>query len=437
MTVQIHLEGVVGDFLKGWAFDEDAPDTPVVVEVVAAGRHSGTAVADLERKDLESDDRPHTRIGFRFQLLASLLTGREEEFTVRVANDPHDTAGETRRLMTTRLAFATPAGKPWVESLVNPAAPIDVDRGEIDESISLFERGEIDEAIGLARRAFRANRDLFVVDTGIVDAVSRHVGVKTFEELMADRRHDWFETDNHSVWQRRLEKKEAMQRFARRDLVEIPRQIAHFSDPADLLDLDLPARYVAKPDGLASAKGVYAVSGGVNVFTGKTTSPERIVANWRRLATSTDRIDMFIVEEFVADRFAPHANVIPLDYKFYVFGGVAGFLEVFDRNHPQPSRTPYSLGWQPLPQPLEVGRVLGPVIHRPDNLQELIDVAERLGQDVGAFCRVDLFNGERGPVLGEITMLPANGKNRTPYANRLAQQAYVVFEDQQLWAVDR
>lgn len=436
MTVRIHLDLVVGDILRGWAVDDDAPDVPVVLQILAGQKPLGSVVADRERRDLASAENPTPRAGFRFRLPASLLTGGEQDFSARAMSGDYVRATATRVLATTRLQYATPSDKPWVESEENAAPPLSVDSPEMRVAIRKFQEGRIDEAIGHARKTFRANRDLFVVDTGIVEAVSRHVGVKTFEQLMADRRHDWFDADNHSLWQSRLEKKKAMHALARRNLVQIPRQIAHFADPAHLLRLDLPSRYVVKPDGLASAKGVYAVCRGVNVFTGKSITPERIVANWTALASETDRIDEFIVEEFVADRFAPEATVIPLDFKFYVFRGVAGFLEVFDRNYPSPSRAPYSLSWQPLPAPLDGRQTLGTATRIPDNLDELIDAAERIGQDVGAFCRVDLFNSPSGPLLGEITTLPANGKTRSAYANRILQQAYIVFEDQQLWAMD-
>ncbi|WP_336631565.1 MULTISPECIES: ATP-grasp fold amidoligase family protein [unclassified Microbacterium] len=434
MALHIHLDGVVGDFVKGWAVNDEAPERSVDVEVSVEGTSLGVETADLERRDLTAKGLAHTRIGFRSGVPAALLDGTEREFTARVAGRHAPEAVVTKRMVTTRLAFSAPAQKPWVASLQNQPRPLSADHDELPVILELFRAGQIDEAIGIARRVFRSRRELFGVDTGIVDALAPHGGVKSFEELMADRRHDWFESDNHSLWQSKLEKKEAMQHFARRNLVQIPSQIAHFTNPEELLDLDLPSRYVAKPDGLASAKGVFAVSGGVNTFTGSPITRERIVANWRRLAAETERIDMYMVEEFVTDRFAPDSNAIPLDYKIYVFGGTAGFLEVFDRNHPSPSRTPYAIPWKPLPHPLERGRVLGPAIRRPDNLEELIDVAERLGRDVGAFCRVDLFNGPSGPVLGEITTLPANGKNRTAYADRITQQAYVVFEDQQLWS---
>lgn len=434
MTARVHLDGVVGDFIKGWAVDDDAPDVPVAVEVFSGSTRLGSVVADRERRDLATEATASPSIGFRFVLPPSLLTGDEREFTVRAMVDGRERPSTTRRLATTRLPFATPAGKPWVlasDDVPSVAAHLS---GEVSGILERVDGGDIDAAIDMARTLFRANRELFGVDTGLVAAVSQHTEIKTFEQLMADRRHEWFEDGDRPIWQSQLEKKNAMHEFALRNEVRIPRQIAHFTDPEALLDLDLPARYVAKPDGLASAKGVFAVSRDVNVFTGKRISRDQIVANWQKLASETDRVDMYIIEEFVADRFAPEAEVIPLDYKFYVFSGTAGFLEVFDRNYPGPSRRPYALTWRPLPSPLELGRTLGSAVREPDNLGELISVAERLGRGVGAFCRVDLFNTPEGPVLGEITTLPANGKNRTAYANVITQQAYIVFEEQRLWS---
>lgn len=436
MAIRIHLDVIIRDILMGWAVDDDSPDVPLVVEVLSGGRSLGTAVADEARSDLSSRGHDSLRIGFRLRLPGAILTGDVREFTARVAGNGRDPVTLTCVLLTTCLPFVTPADKPWVDTLENHPSPIPFDDQELDGVLDRIEDGEIDLAIGLARKRFRANRELFALDTGIVAAVSRHIRIKSFEQLMADRTHDWFATENRSLWQSQLVKKDAMQRVARRNLVAIPQQIARFSDPAELLALELPSSYVAKPDGLASAKGVFAVADNLNVFTGRPVTPKRIVASWKKLAETTDRIDHFIVEEFVTDRCAPGTHPIPLDFKVYVFGGTAGFLEVFDRNYPGPSRTPYSIGWHSLPEPFQTDHILGPMIRRPDNLDEVIEAAERVGQDVGSFCRVDLFNGPLGPVLGEITILPANGKNRTAYANLLIQQAYIVFEDEQLWSAE-
>ncbi len=393
----------------------------------------GSVTARILRHDIASKGWNQGYSGFRFPLPARLLEGTPVVFSARAKGVSGRIDELSRVLSTPKWSFSHGQEKPWLASGDRASTRSTLVDESFREIVGMFESGRIDDAIGLARARFRDDRGLFAVDTGIVEAVSRHVGVKTFEQMMSDRHRDWFRAKNPSIWQRRLASKQEMQRFARRNQVGTPHHIASFSRPEELLDLDLPSRFVAKPDGLASAKGVFAVSEGYDAFTGKLTTAKDIVNAWSSIIEEREKPVSFIVEEFVADRFAPGANAIPLDYKVYVFGGVAGFLEVFDRNNPQPGRTPYSVDWHPLPEPLEVKSTLGPAIRRPDNLDEIVRVAERLGSDLGAFCRVDLFNGVDGPVFGEVTVLPANGRNRTAYANRITQQAYIVFEDQQLW----
>lgn len=433
MVVDIRIENIAGDCLRGWAIDRDEPDTPVELELLADGIVLGSVTAKILRNDIASKGLSQGYSGFRFPLPARLLGGLSVAFSARAKAASGRTDEISRVLFTPRWPFSHWQEKPWLETGIGVSAPIAQVGESFGEVLELFESGRIDDAIGLARVWFRRDRGLFAIDTGIVEAVSQHVGIKSFEQIMSDRHRDWFRAKNPSIWQRRLASKAEMQRFGWRNQVGTPHQIASFSRPEDLLEIDLPTRYVAKPDGLASRKGVFAVSDGYNAFTGMPTAAEDIVKAWSAIVADRERSVSFIVEEFVTDRFAPGLNAIPLDYKVYVFGGVAGFLEVFDRNNPAPARSPYSIDWHPLPEPLEVKSTLGPAIRRPDNLEEIVQVAERLGSDLGAFCRVDLFNGANGPVLGEVTVLPANGRNRTAYANRITQQAYIVFEDQQLW----
>lgn len=432
MAFRARLETVVGDKLKGWAFDPDHPYDPVSVTIHCNGELLGTIVADKHRKDLQSEGFGDGHHGFRFQLPSHLLTGESLTFSVE-PSDNSGVASTTRELLTPRTKFQDGSQKPWRAPAPIDPSFISASLDDLEQSLALFDKGDIDGGIGLARPAFRANPNLFSVDTGIVDRVLKHRELKTFERIMADRHRDWYRAPNPSLWQSKLSSKKEMQKFARRNGVRTPTTLARFNHYWEILHLDLPDHYVAKPDGLASAKGVYAMSSGLNVFSGKPVSLRRIAESWKTLTEGKTGIS-YLVEDFVIDRFAAEGGVIPLDYKIYVFGGVAGFLEVFDRNHPAPSRTPYSVSWQPLPEPLETNSTMGPHLKRPDNLDEIIEIAERLGRDFGAFCRVDLFNGIDGPVLGEITVLPANGKNRTPYANLITQQAYIVFEDERLWS---
>jgi hypothetical protein len=50
---------------------------------------------------------------------------------------------------------------------------------------------------------------------------------------------------------------------------------------------------------------------------------------------------------------------------------------------------------------------------KPENFQEIIDAAERLGKDFD-FIRVDLYNTTRGVILGEMSVYPMGGESMQP-----------------------
>ena len=56
-----------------------------------------------------------------------------------------------------------------------------------------------------------------------------------------------------------------------------------------------------------------------------------------------------------------------------------------------------------------------PLPAKPDNLTEMIQIAERLGKGLD-FIRVDMYDTTDGLVLGEMTVYPERGARRTPTA---------------------
>lgn len=118
-----------------------------------------------------------------------------------------------------------------------------------------------------------------------------------------------------------------------------------------------------------------------------------------------------IVEERLTDRVFG----IPLDFKFFVFHGSVKTIQVIQRTG-KPSQRFYDRSWNPLP----VRRphvVVGEVMERPRQLDEMIEIAEVLGQGFD-FVRVDLFApDDRKVCFGEMTFAPAAG--RMPFIPRL------------------
>lgn len=109
-----------------------------------------------------------------------------------------------------------------------------------------------------------------------------------------------------------------------------------------------------------------------------------------------------MIEEFMEDG----THEVPLDFKFFCFNGTAVFVQVdFDRFQLHTRRF-FNMDWTPCN--FICGYALGQNIDKPDNLDELKRIAEKLaaGHD---FLRVDLYllNGEVR--FGEITMTPGAG----------------------------
>ncbi len=101
---------------------------------------------------------------------------------------------------------------------------------------------------------------------------------------------------------------------------------------------------------------------------------------------------------------------VPRDYKFYVFDGEVVFIQVNVDRFSNHSKTLYDREWNKLD--IRFNYPKGPEVEKPENLEEMIRVAEKLGEEFD-FVRVDLYNPEMDKVLfGELTIAPASGKGR-------------------------
>lgn len=115
-------------------------------------------------------------------------------------------------------------------------------------------------------------------------------------------------------------------------------------------------------------------------------------------------IDKKIVcEEFIDDGSCG----FPVDYKFMcIKGKVACILGVSGREDGHGSYLPYSVDWETIPEYYR-GTVTASVpLLRPDNLEEMIRVAEKLAEGID-LVRVDLYSNGSRIWFGEMTLTPA------------------------------
>lgn len=100
---------------------------------------------------------------------------------------------------------------------------------------------------------------------------------------------------------------------------------------------------------------------------------------------------------------------VPRDFKFFVFHGQVKYIQVdFDRAT-QHKRCVFTPDWEFVDVRIRVPQ--GAPIDRPENLEEMIGVAERLGEE-SDFLRVDLYNvDDEIIVFGELTVAHGSGGN--------------------------
>jgi hypothetical protein len=117
-----------------------------------------------------------------------------------------------------------------------------------------------------------------------------------------------------------------------------------------------------------------------------------------------------IEPQILVEPFIGSAGSLPVDYKFFVFGGRAAFVQVdTDREHAH-KRTLFNLDWERLPvrfqYPIDTREIAPPA-----TLVRMIEAAETLGHDFD-FVRVDFYEVGERPLFGEMTFYPGSGLDR-------------------------
>lgn len=110
-----------------------------------------------------------------------------------------------------------------------------------------------------------------------------------------------------------------------------------------------------------------------------------------------------LVEEFLTGA----DGSVPDDYKLFVFHGTCHYVQVDRGRFDRRTQDFFTRDWEHLP--LSGGHPWAePGLPRPDRLEEMIAMAERVGLDTD-FVRVDLYDLPDRVVFGELSSFPAGG----------------------------
>lgn len=208
----------------------------------------------------------------------------------------------------------------------------------------------------------------------------------------------------------------------------LPVLIGLLDDPGDLTVIDLPHAYVVKP---THGSGACVVVSNAAPAEGRLPPP---VHGWLYAYVRSEHVDRaqlrdvaagwlatrygrgpnhewaygqvrprIIVEELLA---GPDGGV-PEDHKLFVFNGRCRFVQVDTARFGRRTQDFFDRDWVRLELTGGYPRSAVPP-PRPEQLQEMIDLAERLGAHTD-FVRVDLFTLPGRVVVGELTTSPAGG----------------------------
>ena len=208
----------------------------------------------------------------------------------------------------------------------------------------------------------------------------------------------------------------------------LPHAFGIVDDPAGLLDLELPDRYVVKPthgsgacivvspQAPADAELPPAEWSWVYRHVRPDAAPRARLAEIARV-WSTKLYGQGPNREWAYGRVPPRVIVeemlegpdggIPDDLKFFVFHGECRFIQVDSGRYGIRTQDFYRPDWEHLP--MSGGPAWAePPRARPGRLDEMIAIAEKLGEGTD-FVRVDLYLLPDRIVFGELTSYPAGG----------------------------
>jgi hypothetical protein len=137
----------------------------------------------------------------------------------------------------------------------------------------------------------------------------------------------WEDVEN---WQRKLSNKYNSREFAKKHNCRVAGLYWKGRDYNSIEFHNLPQNYVIRPTNGHSLNMVFSMKNGINLMDGKTYSKEDIKEVMAKALKENKRLE-FLIEEFVRTENGEYK--IPDDFKFYMFDGQIGFIQVINRNN--------------------------------------------------------------------------------------------------------
>lgn len=216
-------------------------------------------------------------------------------------------------------------------------------------------------------------------------------------------------------WQRSLNNKWNAREFAVRHGCRVPHLYWHGRRVGRLPFAGLPDRFVIRPIWGAAGHGTYVMVSGRDILHERDYAPGELAEALRRQQGWVSRFPV-LVEEFVVQ--APGLDVLPTEYKFFMFAGTVGAVLAVRWTGRQARAGYYAAHWQRLPDAIQTDNPPDDDLPPPSCYEEMLAAAKRLGAACGTFMRVDFHAGVGGAIFGEFSSTPTQGRFFTAYGDR-------------------
>lgn len=303
--------------------------------------------------------------------------------------------------------------KQWIKQAVPPIAKRDQKIAEQREQIRQLrvERKEALTAVSNSAKAIeRLNDQIEDLETSLSAARNDPRDRASFEQQIFDIRRTTVALRNidpakvHPL--RQIPSKLGNYRFAAAHGIPVPRVFQTW-ESIEAIELDtLPDSFVLKSNGGAGGSGVIPLTRLPNgkyqpLGSGREMTIEQIR---RRFAQNPRLSGPFFAEELLK---SSDDDGVPHDIKVFAFYGEIGYTQLVQRYGTK--RTQFNFvaeDGSSLNDQITHERT-NTSIPLPANLQEISDISRHISRAVGVpFVRVDLYETDRGIVLGEVTRGP-------------------------------
>lgn len=234
----------------------------------------------------------------------------------------------------------------------------------------------------------------------------------------SDTIEEWKDVKN---WQRKLSNKYNAREFAKKHFCKVPDLYWKGRDYNNISFDDLPEKYVIRPTNGHSLHSVFLFNNSVNYMDGKTYLKEDIKDILGKALENNASLE-FLIEEFI--RTEDGKVEIPDDFKFYMFNGKIGCIQVINRLNSSKGFTSwYDENWNFMAN-LTVNYPDGKEQPAPQCLPAMAEAAKRLSKAYKIFCRIDFYATDKGAVFGEFTPTPGLGIGFTSDGDKLLTECW-------------